>query len=184
MVWLAEINSIKCVGRQHPFMWYFSQKYNQQVSFYWITLNLPLWSNPRLIKIHACFYNAKMWKELIFRFTDIDLKTLYNIQSCTFKLLYYVNVYVFKAINFRSPVQQATRLQRSPTFLGPWTSFVEDAFSRDWGEGLASGWFKCITFHLLCTLFLLLLHQLHLLWSGLRPQRLGTPRNIKYRSTL
>ena len=30
------------------------------------------------------------------------------------------------------------------------------------------------TWHLLCTLFLLLLHQLHLRWLGIRSQRLGS----------
>ena len=39
------------------------------------------------------------------------------------------------------------------------------------------GWFQndSISLHLLCTLFLLLLHQLHLRSSGIRSQRLGTP---------
>ena len=42
------------------------------------------------------------------------------------------------------------------------------------GEG---GWFQdnSSTFHLLRTLFLLLLHQIHLRSSGIRSQRLGTP---------
>ena len=38
---------------------------------------------------------------------------------------------------------------------------------------MISGWFKHI--NLLCTLFLLLLHQLHLRLSGIRSQWLGTP---------
>ena len=39
------------------------------------------------------------------------------------------------------------------------------------------GWFgdNSSVLHLLCTLFLLLLHQLHLRLSGIRSQRLGTP---------
>ena len=50
---------------------------------------------------------------------------------------------------------------------------MEDSFSRDWREG----WFgdDSGTLHLWCTLFLLLLHQLHLRSSGNRAQRLGSP---------
>ena len=29
-------------------------------------------------------------------------------------------------------------MQRSPTFLAPGTSFMEDSFSTDWGGGVAS----------------------------------------------
>ena len=57
----------------------------------------------------------------------------------------------------------------SPAFLAPGNSFVEDNFSTDrgWGNG-----FRMIQIHLLCTLFLLLLHQLHIRSSGVRSQRL------------
>lgn len=60
----------------------------------------------------------------------------------------------------------------SPAFLAPGTSFVENNFFR----GLVSGDdFRMIqTHYLLCILFLLL-YQLHLRSSGIRPQRLGTP---------
>ena len=71
--------------------------------------------------------------------------------------------------------------QQCPTFLAPGTSFTEDNFSmEDSGigdegghGGMVSGWFSAL--HLLCTLFLLLLHQLHLRSSGIRSQRLRTP---------
>ena len=51
---------------------------------------------------------------------------------------------------------------------------MEDNFSMDQGVW---GWFQDYsnTLHLLCTLFLLLLHQLHLRSSGIRSQRLGIP---------
>ena len=39
--------------------------------------------------------------------------------------------------------------QRSPPFLAPGTSFMEDNFSVDRGTGAISGWFSCITFMLL-----------------------------------
>ena len=60
-----------------------------------------------------------------------------------------------------------------PAFLLPWTGFVEDDFSTDWG----GGWFQddSSALHLLCTLFLLLLHQFHLRSSGIKSQRLGPP---------
>ena len=49
--------------------------------------------------------------------------------------------------------------QRSPNFLASGTGFMEDNFSMDWGGG-GRGWFwdDSSTLHLLCTLFLLLLH--------------------------
>ena len=51
---------------------------------------------------------------------------------------------------------------------------MEDSFSTDWGWG---GWFEddSSVLHLLCTLFLFLLYQLHLRPSGIRSRRLGTP---------
>ena len=61
-------------------------------------------------------------------------------------------------------------LQRYPT--APGTRFVEDSFSMDcrWGRG----WFgdDSSALHLLCTLFPLLLHQLHLRSPGIQAQRL------------
>ena len=62
--------------------------------------------------------------------------------------------------------------QQSPTFLEPGTSFVEDNFSMD-GVGVA--WDDPRALHLLRTLFLLLLHQLHLRLPGTRSRRLGAP---------
>ena len=50
---------------------------------------------------------------------------------------------------------------------------MENSFSMD-GSG---GWFgdDSSTLHLLYTLFLLLLHEIHLRASGIRSQRLGNP---------
>ena len=64
--------------------------------------------------------------------------------------------------------------QRSPIFLAPGTGFVEDNFSMDWGEGRGWFWDDSSELHSLCTLFLLLIHQLHFRSPGIRPQRLGT----------
>ena len=60
--------------------------------------------------------------------------------------------------------------QPSPTLFAPGIGFLEDNFSME------GGWFwdGSRVFHLLCTLFLLLLHQLHLRSSGIRSQSLGT----------
>ena len=61
-----------------------------------------------------------------------------------------------------------------PTVLVPGTGFTEDNFSKDSGWG---GWEfgdDSSALHLLSTLFLLLLHQLHFRSSGIRSQRLGT----------
>ena len=64
--------------------------------------------------------------------------------------------------------------QRSP-FWGSRAGSVEDSFSTGWGQ--ARGWFGdgSRALLLLCTLFLLLLHQLHFSSPGIRSQRLGTP---------
>ena len=62
-------------------------------------------------------------------------------------------------------------IQESPIFFAPSTSFMEDNFSMDWelrGDDSSA-------LHLLCTLFLLLLRQLHVTSSGIRSERLGTP---------
>ena len=50
---------------------------------------------------------------------------------------------------------------------------MEESFSMNQGWR----WFRgdSEALHLLCTLFLLLLHQLHLISSEVRSQRLGTP---------
>ena len=60
-----------------------------------------------------------------------------------------------------------------PNLLSIETDFKENRFSMDWGGVMIWGWFKCITF--IVTLFLSLLHQLHLRSSDLRSGRLGTP---------
>ena len=64
--------------------------------------------------------------------------------------------------------------QRSPRFLALGTGLMEDNFPMGQGEG---GWFQdnLRALHLLCPLSLLLLHQLHFRWSGIRSWRLGTP---------
>ena len=63
--------------------------------------------------------------------------------------------------------------QWSPTFLAPGTSCVEDNFSTDGGGGRFHD--DSSTLHLPITLFLLLLHWLHLISSGIKSWRLGTP---------
>ena len=79
----------------------------------------------------------------------------------------------------------SSRLTRVKANAGPhtnWqsggTGFVGDNLSMDqgWGGGWGE-WFgdNLNTLHLLCTLFLLLVHQLHLRSSSIRSWRLGTP---------
>ena len=64
-------------------------------------------------------------------------------------------------------------MQWFPTFLAPGTYFMETIFP--WTQ--VGGWFgeDSRALHLLCTLFLLLLHQLHLRSSGTKSWRLRTP---------
>ena len=89
-------------------------------------------------------------------------------------------------------------VSQSPTFLAPETCFMEDSFSTGqgcvWGVcgggGVSGGvgggggwgnegrgWFKdgSSALRLFCTLFPLLLYQLHLRSSGIRSRKLGTP---------
>ena len=63
--------------------------------------------------------------------------------------------------------------QRSSNFLAEGLVSWKTIFPWTWGLE----WFQddLSTLHLLCTLFLLILHQLHLRSSGIRSQRLGTP---------
>ena len=60
----------------------------------------------------------------------------------------------------------------SPSLFGTRDSFMEDSFSMDW----LGTWFwdDSSTLHLLCTLFLSLLHQIHLRSSDIRCWRLKT----------
>ena len=76
---------------------------------------------------------------------------------------------------FQNMFTQDLSKQWSPTFLASGTNFVEDNFSM--GQGRGRGWFQDASSAslLLCTLFLLLSHHLHLRESGIRSQRLGTP---------
>ena len=75
---------------------------------------------------------------------------------------------------FPNCAEYPNRCQQFPTFLAPGTGFVEDNFSMDQGiRGRCQD--DSSTLHLLCTLFLLLLHQLHLRSSSTRSQRLGIP---------
>ena len=62
----------------------------------------------------------------------------------------------------------------SPMFLALVTSFTEDNFFMDHKVGECY-WDDSRSLHLLCILFLLLLHQLHLRSSGIRSRRLGIP---------
>ena len=54
------------------------------------------------------------------------------------------------------------------------TSFMKGDFPHELEKG-GSFQYDSSALHLLCTLFLLLLHQLHLRSSGIRSRRLGTP---------
>jgi len=62
--------------------------------------------------------------------------------------------------------------QWSLTFLAPGTGFLGDNFPTDW----SGGWFldNSTALYLLCSLVLLLLHQLNLRPSGIRSWRLVT----------
>ena len=62
--------------------------------------------------------------------------------------------------------------QLFPTFLAPGTSFMEDHIPTVWAGG---GFRISNACHLLCALFLLVLHQLHLRSSGIRSRRVWTP---------
>ena len=65
------------------------------------------------------------------------------------------------------------KIQESPTFLAPGTSFMEDSFSTD----LCGGWSQnnSNTLHLLCTLLLIWCHHWHDRRYRFMAQRLGAP---------
>ena len=69
--------------------------------------------------------------------------------------------------------------QLSPVFLAPWSKVEDIMFSWKtiFPQAGVEGWFRDdpSLVHLFCTLFLTLLHQLHLRSSGLRYQRSCTP---------
>ena len=75
-----------------------------------------------------------------------------------------------------SPNHKACDLKGPPTCLAPGAGFMEDSSSPDqrW-EGGEQFLDDSSTLHLLCALFLLLLHQLHLRSLGIRSWNLGTP---------
>ena len=77
--------------------------------------------------------------------------------------------------------------QWSSTFLAPGTDLGEDNFSMGQGGGGGRRWFwdDSSALHLLCTLFLLLLHQLQLRSSVLDPRPFKRLRKkIKDRATV
>ena len=63
-------------------------------------------------------------------------------------------------------------MQPSPTFLASGTCLLENKIFP-WTEWEGGFWDESSTLHLLCTLFLLLLHQLHVRSSDIRSRRLG-----------
>lgn len=71
----------------------------------------------------------------------------------------------------RTQVRDSSGLKQRPHLLAPGTCFIEDNFST----GCAGGWFQddSRALHLLCTSFLLLMHQLQLRSSGIRSKKLG-----------
>ena len=72
--------------------------------------------------------------------------------------------YVFAFITLSQVCLRNSLEQQSPSFLAPARCFMEEIFP--WTR---NGWFgeDSSTLHLLCTLFLLLLHQLQLTPSGI-----------------
>ena len=63
--------------------------------------------------------------------------------------------------------------QWSPTFLAPGTSLCKTVFPWTRVGRMVKGWSQHITFTVI--VFLWLLHQLHLLSSGIKSWKLGTP---------
>ena len=92
------------------------------------------------------------------------------------KEIHGVHVYL-KKVDYTSSGEKEEQFKSVvPTFLAPGTGFMEDPFYHRQG-GVCGGWFwdDSNIFHLLCTLFLIVLHHLHLRSSGVRSRRLGTP---------
>ena len=62
-----------------------------------------------------------------------------------------------------------------PNLFGPRDQFCGRQFSTGWGGAWGGFWEDSGALHVLCTLFLLLLHQVHLRSSGIRCRRLESP---------
>ena len=101
-----------------------------------------------------------------------------RMEKCSFPLNEVVNRGEAASLGLAFLLSKALGVQFNQWSLITWapgTSFAEDSFSTD--LSWSGGWFldDSSTLHLLCTLFLLLLHQLHFRSSGIGSQRLGTP---------
>ena len=94
------------------------------------------------------FFNSQLYSQN----HTLEAETKTHFQSCP---------YLIK----QTPVGVTLLVQWSPIFMAPGTGFLEDSFSRDQEWGMRVGrwfWNDSNVLHLLYTLFLLLLHQLHL----------------------
>ena len=101
------------------------------------------------------FFNSQLYSQN----HTLEAETKTHFQSCP---------YLIK----QTPVGVTLLVQWSPIFMAPGTGFLEDSFSRDQEWGIRVGrwfWNDSNVLHLLYTLFLLLLHQLHLRSSGISP---------------
>ena len=77
-------------------------------------------------------------------------------------------------IEMKRPCFKSVLWQQQSAVFGTGTDFVEDNFPTDEGGGRWF-WDDSSVLHLLCTLFLLLLPQLHLRSWGIRSWSLETP---------
>ena len=100
-------------------------------------------------------------------------KMLHNMSEMT---LFLIGLFRFRDKVKVSTISYNTLSQWSPIFSATGSDFMKDNFFTAGVEGWRGGdGFRVIQAHFLCTVFPLLLYQLHRRSSGTRSQRLGTP---------
>ena len=129
---------------------------------------------------HVCLITCPAFKDMITTFSILNPVVWTRAAVIGFKYKHFIKVIVQILVAHlckRTPCIIPSEAEFSPVI--PNFFCTRDQFrGRQFFHGPGSGaWFlgDSSTLHLLCTLFLLLLHQLQLRSSDIRSHRLGTP---------
>ena len=139
------------------FLWlsFVSSEYNQDIG----PLSTIWFINYMILSVYSLFFillKMSFWKAKIFSLIKSSL-----------------SVHSFLVHAFDEKSEKSLSRSKVINLLGWRTGFMEDNVSMDLGVGMVQD--DSSTLQVLCALFLLILHQLHLRSSGIRSQTLGTP---------